>query len=224
MAAKTGAKKLLETLGGDALPANGENGTEETFSDHMPYIAEVTVEGICPMLFHRWSCADVASKAAAAKGSKEKKSDNVESYVYRDAKGFLCLPGEYLGQSMILAAKYLQDPRSPRKSKMDIYKAGVFPLTEFAPIIAGGQKTNAKDWDYLDQRRVMIQRNGVTRSRPAFQEGWRATVQLQVALPQYISPHELHDTLNNAGKFVGLADYRPRFGRFQVTNFTVLGR
>ena len=219
----TAAKKMMETLGGEALPRDSADGPGETeFASGVPYIASVTIEGVCPVLFHRWSCVDIADKAAAAKGSAMKKTDNVESYITRNAQGELCLPGEYLGQSLILAAKFLQDPRSPRKSKMDIYKAGVFPLTELAPIYVEGQTAAAKEWDYLDQRRVMVQRNGVTRSRPAFNTGWRATVEFQVTLSQYIPKHELHETLSNAGKFVGVADYRPRFGRFIVTNYEVM--
>ena len=55
-------------------------------------------------------------KAKAAKNSKAKKTDNLETYVYRCDNGNLGIPGEYLRGSVINAAKYRQDPRSPRAS------------------------------------------------------------------------------------------------------------
>lgn len=110
-----------------------------------PYVVEVEITGTAAMLFHAWSVDAVASKAAAKKGSKEKKTDNVESYVYRDEDGGLCVPGEYLRQSIIAAAKFRQDPRSPRKSAVDLFKAGIVALTELCPL-------GTKDWDYLDRR------------------------------------------------------------------------
>ena len=63
-----------------------------------PYTAKVTIRGSAAILFHRWSNEAVASKAAAAKGSRAKKTDNLESYVYRCENGHLGLPGEYLRQ------------------------------------------------------------------------------------------------------------------------------
>lgn len=180
-----------------------------------PYIATVRIQGTAAILFHRWSCEDVAAKAAAAKGSRGKKTDNVESYVYRCSDGTIGIPGEYLRQGIIHAAKYRQDPRSPRKSAMDLYKAAVFPLTEVASL-------GKTDWDYLDQRRVTVQRAGVTRTRPAFLAGWIAEFELQVALPDYIPPTDLLSVLVDAGRLVGVADNRPTYGRFQVIKFETI--
>src|SRR6266481_195178 len=84
-----------------------------------PYIAEISIEGSAAFLFHRWSVDGVEAKSKAAKGSKAKKEDDLESYVYRDREGILCVPAEYFRMSVINAAKYKQDPRSPRKSAMD---------------------------------------------------------------------------------------------------------
>lgn len=191
------------------------NGGQEAIEMGLPYVARVTLEGVADLLFHRWNCEAVAEKAAAAKGSKAKKSDNLESYVYRTDRGELAIPGEYLRGAIINAAKFRQDPRSPRKSAMDLYKAGVVSLTALAPL-------GADDWDYEHRCRVMVQRNGVTRVRPAMKAGWRATFDLQVNLPEYVSKDALHDVIVNAGRLIGLADFRPTYGRFRVTQFEVV--
>lgn len=190
------------------------NGGQQTIELSMPYTVLVTVEGVADMLFHRWNPEAVDEKAKAAKGSKAKKSDDIESYVYRNDAGDLCVPGEYLRQAIIHAAKFRQDPRSPRKSAMDLYKAGVVALTQLASLGKGA-------WDYEDRRRVVVQRNGVNRTRPAMKSGWKAEFELLVNLPEYIPPHDLHDVVNAAGRLIGVGDFRPTYGRFAVTNWKI---
>ncbi len=207
MSTKNDRVPVTTEIGGEA-PTNGAAQTVE-FSK--PYVATIKITGTADMLFHRWNCEAVAAKGAAAKGSKAKKTDDIETYVYRDDIGNLCIPGEYLRQSIIHAAKFRQDPRSPRKSSMDLYKAGIVSLTILATL-------GKKNWDYEDMRRVMIQRNAVTRTRPAMKAGWEAEFQLMVNLPEYIRPIDLHDVMSSAGRLIGLGDFRPTYGRFAVSS------
>lgn len=203
--------KRLDNIGGE-VPTNG---AAEVIEFSMPYVAHIGIKGVADMLFHAWNCEAVEKKAGEAKGSKGKKTDNVESYVYRNDDNLICLPGEYLRQAIIAAAKFRQDPRSPRKSAMDLYKAGVLSLTALAPL---GKET----WDYLHKCRVQVQRNGVTRTRPAFRSGWEAEFDMMVNLPEYIRPDDLHEVIVNAGRLIGLADFRPTYGRFQVVGFDLM--
>jgi len=195
--------------------AGATNDGKRTIELEAPYLVALTVEGVAPFLFHRWSVDAIAEKAAARKGSRAKKEDDIESYVYRDpVTNELAIPAEYFRQSLIHAAKYSQDPRSPRKSAMDLFKAGVVALTDLCPL-------GTAAWDYLDRRRVMVQRNGITRTRPAMHAGWTAQMELQVLLPEYIGPALLGEVLQRAGKLVGVGDFRPTYGRFMVTKFQV---
>ena len=190
-----------------------------------PYRVAVRVTGDAAILFHRWQSDAVNAKTAATKGSAAKKTDDIESYVWRDSDGIICLPGEYLRGSLIDpkngAAKYLQDPRSPRKSALDLFKAGVVALTDLAPITKADGSL-AEKWDYVDRRRATVQRAGITRERPALNAGWSAVILLQILTPQYIDAILLRQALTQAGRLVGVADFRPTFGRFSVTGFEVL--
>jgi hypothetical protein len=208
---KTATKRATE-LGGDSTPSNGGKSAIET---EIPYVAEVTIQGMADFLYHRWNCDAVAEKAAAKKGSAAKKSDDLESYVYRNDDKELCIPGEYLRMAIIGAAKFRQDPRSPRKSAMDLFKAAVVSVTPLASL-------GLKDWDYEDRRRVVIQRSAITRTRPAMKAGWTVTIQLQVNLPEYVSPFLLNEVIAQAGKLIGVGDFRPTFGRFQVVKFEII--
>jgi hypothetical protein len=205
---------LSEVVG----PAPG-NGAAPDIEIEIPYIVDFTIEGVTALLFHRWDNEAVAEKGRAKKGSTAKKSDNVESYLYRNAKDEICLPGVYVYGAMCDkkngAAKYRQDPRSPRASAVKLFQAAISPLTELATL-------GTAKWDYMDARRVTVQQSGITRQRPAFNAGWRAEFQFVVNLPEYVSPSFFHDVLTLAGRAVGVGDFRPTFGRFQVVEFKVL--
>lgn len=195
--------------------ADPTNDGAATIEQQQPFSVKVTVEGTRPFLFHRWSCDAVAEKAAANKGSRKKKEDDVESYVYRDERGVLCIPSLYFVRSIIGAAKFRQDPRSPRKSAMDLFTAGVLEENELCPL-----EGNPKTWEYLDRRRVLVQRNGITRLRPAFAKGWRCTTELAVTLPEYITEGFLREIMVDSGRFVGVGNFRPTFGRFSIVGWT----
>jgi hypothetical protein len=191
------------------------NGGKKAIEQGLPYAVAVTVEGASDMLFHRWNCEAVDAKSKAAKNSRAKKEDNVESYVWRNEDDELCIPGEYFRQAIIHAAKFRQDPRSPRKSAMDLFKAGIVCLTNFSSL---GTVT----WDYLDTRRATVQRAGINRTRPAMKQGWEVDLEFQILTPEYIEPNIFHEVLSTAGRLVGVGDFRPTFGRFFVKKFEIL--
>jgi hypothetical protein len=179
-----------------------------------PYKAEFTLVGVSAILFHRWNCDAVEAKALKQKGSSGKKTDDLESYVHRCQNGNIAIPGNYVAQALVGAAKFRQDPRSPRKSAQDLFKAGVVPLTDLA-------NTGKTEWDYVDRRRAVVQRAGITRHRPALHPGWKTSFEMLVTLPEYIPSEMLKEVLVSAGQFVGIGDFRPTFGRFTVLDFAV---
>ena len=187
-------------------------GGNEVIEHSEPYAVAVTVQGSADFLFHRWNPEAVDEKAKAAKNSRGKKTDNVESYVYRTDGGELAIPGEYLRGAIINAAKFRQDPRSPRKSAADLFKAAIVVTTPLASL-------GVVEWDYLDKRRAMVQRQGINRVRPAMRVGWKCEFHLLVMLPEYVDRNALRETIESAGRLIGLGDFRPTFGRFGIINF-----
>lgn len=194
--------------------ADVTNGGKQSIATGQPYVVNVALRGVADLLFHRWNPESIDVKSKAAKNSAAKKNDDLESYIYRDDVGNISLPGEYVRQSIIGAAKFRQDPRSPRKSAMDLFKAGIVSLTPLASM-------GTDRWDYEDRRRVVIQRNGVNRIRPAMRVGWTANLQLMSNLPEYIDPDLLHEILEMSGRLIGVGDFRPTYGRFAIASFAV---
>lgn len=190
------------------------NGAAESISHELPYVATITLRGTADLLMHRWNAEAVDAKAKASKNSAAKKTDDIESYVYRDEKGKLAIPGEYLRGAIIMAAKFKQDPRSPRKSAADLFKAAVVSLTPLATL-------GVKDWDYEDRRRVLVQRAGINRVRPAMRAGWSCTFRMMITLPEYVGQDLLHEVVTLAGRIGGIGDFRPTYGRFSVVKYEV---
>ena len=218
---------MTTVLSKEAIALGGDvsNSGEEIIVVDTPYRALVEVTGDCPILFHRWQSGSVEAKRVAAKGSSAKREDDIESYVWRNEENEICLPGEYLRCSVVNprtgSARYVQDPRSTRKSAVDLFTAGIVSLTELAPITKA-DGTVAMTWDYVDGRRAVISRAGIHRERPTFNKGWKAEFVLMVLLPQYIDESMLRKVLVDAGRFTGVADYRPTYGRFSLTHFEIL--
>lgn len=197
-------------IGGE-IPTNS---AQEIIESGLPYQVVVKIQGVSDLLFHRWNCESIEEKAKAKKGSAAKKTDDLESYVYRNDSGELCIPGEYLRMAIINAAKYKQDPRSPRKSAMDLYKAGIVCLNILSSL-------GTKNWDYEDKRRVVVQRAGINRVRPAMKAGWEVQFDIMINTPEYISPMDLNESIQTAGRLIGLGDFRPTYGRFTITQYEV---
>ena len=71
---------------------------------------------------------------------------------------------------------------------------------------------------FQDQRMVVVGRARVTRTRPIFHEwGLELTVSYD---PEIVDREHVIEAMQTAGRFVGLGDYRPKFGRFEVVWFT----
>jgi hypothetical protein len=184
-----------------------------------PFSVNLLITGTADLIFHKWSNEAVAEKSAAAKGSKAKKTDDVESYVYRDQDNHICIPGRYIVRSIVESGRFYQDPRSARKMAKELVQAGVICEEILSPVLVNGNP--AGDWGYLDQQRVTIQRSAITRTRPAFTKGWQCRFTLTSILPEYISPDFLRTLVDGAGKFIGIGDFRPTYGRFSVSEWEV---
>ena len=49
--------------------------------------------------------------------------------------------------------------------------------------------------------------------------GWTATVEFLVNLPEYFHKDFLYALLADAGRLIGVGDFRPTYGRFKIIRF-----
>jgi len=195
--------------------ANPTNDAAPLIDLSRPYRAIIDVQGVAPILFHRYSVEAVAEKAKG-KGTRASKTDDVDSYVYRCDDGTLGLPTLNFCRALSIAAKSHKDPRSARKGAHDLFLAGVVPA-----VGAEMASFGVIDWDYLDRRRATVNRSGITRVRPALQRGWTTTFEIEVLAAGLIAPDWLKRIVDEAGMFCAVGDYRPTFGRFTCVKFEV---
>jgi len=187
------------------------------------YSMRVRIEGVSRLLFHRYDPEAADRKSKAPKGAKERKSDDIQSYLYLDPDGFISIPAVNLKACLLAAAKHFSDPRSTgqKKQARDLFAAAIFVEPEMAPVLVGGRKV--REPQFVDRRGVVVQRNRVNRERPGLLPGWQCEFTVNVLAPEYVSPELLREVLSVAGRFVGLGDFRPDFGRFQIVSAVVEG-
>lgn len=207
------SKKLAGTAVLDTvIQESATNGSSETRHLGQEFAVSIRIIGTSPLLMHRYDVESVKGKGRAAKNSAEKKTDDVESYLYRDGKQ-IGIPGRHFHACLREAARRIPDPTSPRKSARDLVAAGI----KVEPFMAQLGKTT---WDYLDEQRAVVQRAAIPRIRPAFREGWSVTFTVLVLAPEYISEAWLQDLTHRAGRFQGLLDGRSiGYGLFRVVSF-----
>ena len=200
--------------------------SEDQLSNHgaiailPPFGVRMTIQGSADLLLHAWSNEAVRAKAEAEKGSKTKKTDDLESYVYRDDDGNIAMPSRYLLRCMQEAGRNFADPTSPRKTARDLVKATVISTETLVPINVNGAPM--KTWEYEDQQRVCVMRAAITRTRPAFKKGWTATFNLVSLAPSLMTEDFMRKLVDTGGLLIGLGDFRPSYGRFKVINWELV--
>lgn len=184
-----------------------------------------TVVGQSPLLTHN----PASMQASSAQGKTKRTVSEIptpeveaERGLYLDDEGRKCMPGIAFRNAFIKAASSF---RGPWQKKRETLKAIVSHCTvreELVPLLDAKGKPMEKY--KVDMRRAMVQRNGVTRCRPRF-DAWRATFTLLWDDAILVADEDtlrgiFSDVFNDAGKRIGVGDYRPAnggwFGRFQV--------
>ena len=179
------------------------------------------IRGVSPLVMHNGQLADPLNKHAKEmrkiSGKRKKTEADFEQLAKLEWFGSLylsggvpCIPGEVLEAGFIEASR---KSRRGQQAKAGIVSDGFWPL-EF-----GGVKEPERLWENEEYRLtvgVRIQKNRIMRTRPIFRE-WAATVHLDY-LDDQLDKGEIIETMGILGRVVGLGDWRPRFGRFDVVN------
>ena len=181
----------------------------------------VRIVSVAPLLMHNAQLADPlnkytrAIKEITAKGKKKTDADlealarlEFMGGLYVDAKGHPALPGESI-EGMIRDGA--RKGRTGKDAQCGIISDGVWPL------IYDGPKDPEKLWideRFRDSRPVKVQQARIMRMRPKFLT-WALEFEVMFQ-DEVLGRHDLEKWLADAGQFVGLLDFRPRFGRFEV--------
>lgn len=195
--------------------------------------ATATIKGVAPLMMHNGQLADPMNKyAIAIKKISSKRNKTDEDYIeiahleflggmYYDKTIGVYIPVENIDAMVRDAAKLKKLGTSVQR--------GVQCDGFILPLEYVGPRDPEVMWDTTEFRDVRGIKNGasggrVMRCRPLFRE-WSLTFTLTYEKTQ-INEENLRQCVEDAGKYIGLGDYRPgspkggRFGRFDIVKWS----
>jgi hypothetical protein len=171
----------------------------------------VVIKGEAPLLMH---APTNMGKSASKTGVIPSPEDEAKAGLYLDAKGNIVVPARCVEGALVKAASALKAPGRGKKTLKDFILAGLVVDPFEIPLTSPGY--------VVDTQRARIQRAGVLRSRPRFDE-WSLAFQV-ILTDEYLlgMDAKIREIIEEAGQHVGILDFRPRYGRFQVESFEVV--
>jgi hypothetical protein len=186
-----------------------------------------TIKGVVPTILCNGQAADPLNpfcKDLKKISSKKNKTEDDHralakteffSCMYVDEKDQPCWPSDNI-ESMIIKA-------AAKQRKGTDAKAGVF-VDGHAPIIYEGPKTPKGLWSYKKMENnpfvlrslVSVNRSRVVRTRPIFRD-WSLKFDVHYLTDMFDKEQVIH-IIETAGRVIGLSDWRPKYGRFQLVD------
>lgn len=182
----------------------------------------VTLVGKSPMLHHKDTLSNPlaeATKLHKETASKRKKTDeDYEFLAYSEWKNGLYHDdkiGPYV-PAIMLEATVMEAAKSQKLGKK--FKSAIMVLEDKSPLQYEGPRDIKGLWNnpnFVDARSVRVQNARIQRFRPKF-DNWKLNFTLAYN-PEVINKNEVVKALTDAGTLIGIGDFRPRFGTFEVS-------
>ncbi len=179
----------------------------------------VAIRGVKPLLMH--STRSMTEAPKMPRGGVLPPKEEAELATYRNKAGQIVVPGDSLLGAIKAASTDFKVKGKGKTTYKKFVDSGL-EVEEDAVI--------APQEYIVDSRPVVISRSRVIRSRPRFDE-WEATFNIAVLDPdtwldpfdeEYSGGGNLRDIIDAAGRFKGIGDFRPRFGRFEIASFELV--
>lgn len=180
--------------------------------EYIMYEVQVKIESISPLLMNRFSEETAEEVVKRVTGRPVQPEIALSLYVLPD--GTIYQPAAHIEASFIKAAANFKITGKAKKTYKELAKSSIFVEPD---AIAHDIQEYA-----IDKRPVVnpTTRGRVMRSRPIL-NNWSLRFTIKVLDDQF--PREVvKSILDYAGRAVGIGDYRPRFGRFMVTEWRVV--
>ena len=187
------------------------------------YTVDVKVKGVSPLMQHRFPVPELADMSKGGRKSTGAIDYTQEwrEYFYETAAGAIYQPAAHFEGAMVKSAVNFKVTGKRGKTYKDLFRAAVFVTPDQIPYgitVPDELDADADKPLYLDVRPVVVNRARVVRIRPTFSPGWELEFDIEV-IDDQVQPELVHDVLTLAGKTVGIGDFRPKFGRFDVVRF-----
>lgn len=124
--------------------------------------------------------------------------------------GKVCVPGENIEAAIKQAAR---QNKMGKQVEAGLLSEGPWPLTYDGP---SSVSKLSQDPRFTDIRNCGLRGSQIMRTRPIFKD-WALDFEVSY-LPDMLNPEQIADMVNTAGKICAIGTYRPKFGRFEVTD------
>lgn len=199
-------------------------------------LLEAHIRGRAPLLMHSCRAVDprdpirramkqITAKKMNKTGSDEELLADLEwlGCLYTERRGELTVSasgarlensGSIIVPSSVIEGAIRDAAKITRQGKNVV--AGLECPTDAPLIYDGAEDVNAlcSDPNFRDVRRVSVQRKGVMRTRPLFRN-WSLIFSVCID-NEVFDAKQFPEILEAAGRRIGLMDFRPKFGRFDV--------
>lgn len=183
--------------------------------------ASYTIQGVTPLLMHSERLANpfdpLTREIKAVTGKRKKTEDDLLDIarlewlggLYHDDDAGVHLPGYNIFAAIIGGGKI-------HKLGTAIKRSALVQEDKVPLVFEGPKAPDAifKNKRFVDMRSVKVGTSKVLRCRPIFKD-WRCTFTVLYE-ESGIQRSELDRVVRDTGTMVGVGDYRPRFGRFEV--------
>lgn len=176
----------------------------------------VTIKGVAPMLHARHPSPEEEKQIIESQlGKKAKRKEltdqqQFEIHAYKNEDGLFCQPSEMIEAAMAKAAVNFR--LEGKKTYKDLIRGGI--MIEETDIVHKNQEFE------MDARWGRNKNTGgaVWVVRPRVDE-WELTFNLVLLQDERVEGNVLKEILDYAGAYVGIGAWRPKFGRFAVTDW-----
>jgi len=189
---------------------------------------EFIIKGVAPLIMHNGALSDPLNEFAKAmapinaKKNKDKTDADREQVarlewfggIYKNEDGRVVIPGVNL--EGCIRDGGMKERLGPK------FKAGLICEGDY-PLEYEGPKDINKLWEngkFRDTRRVGLKGSSIQRTRPIFRN-WSLKFVANY-LDEVLTKDQVVNATTVAGRLVGICDYTPRFGRFEIVETKVL--
>jgi len=155
------------------------------------------------------SPAGINDDSTKRQSGKPDYSLEAEKALYKSEDGTVFVPSTWIEGTLRKGSTNFKIPGRGKKT----YKELMLSSVEVDP-----QEIKIVPQKYeIDARSVTVMRSRVIRYRPIFKK-WKLNFKIH-ALDDQVDSTALKEILDYAGSYVGIGDYRPKFGLFKVNTF-----
>jgi len=184
----------------------------------MQQVIDVEITGISALLQNNWQGSEeqMISKGKRKTSGTANNADEWRGKLY-PIQGGLGHPTAAVENAIIKAARDFKADK--RRTMAETVKATVFCNEPYAVLVGKLEP------DLIDRSSIVNPntKGRGFRYRPLFNPGWKARFSVTLADTELVEVDRLKEMIDHAGARIGIGDWRPKFGRFYVSEFKVRG-